>query len=144
MLKIQINQLIDSFYKDLSLERGLRHRGVGTNRMNIYTERCCNTGLSNYLNKCFAGKKGFRCSTTAATIATRRKDFADIFCKRHQGISLMTFVHARSFICHLPLRLPELYQHLQPATTLVREYNGYKAYWMTVRGARRTTAIIER
>ena len=52
-------ELIDSFYKDLEFGTGgLRGiMGAGTNRMNIYTVGAATQGLSNYLNKCFAGKK---------------------------------------------------------------------------------------
>ena len=52
-------EVIDSFYKDLEFGTGgLRGiMGAGTNRMNIYTVGAATQGLSNYLNKCFAGKK---------------------------------------------------------------------------------------
>ena len=51
--------LIEAFYKDLEFGTGgLRGiMGVGSNRMNIYTVGAATQGLSNYLNKCFAGKK---------------------------------------------------------------------------------------
>ena len=50
--------LIEAFYKDLEFGTGgLRGiMGVGSNRMNIYTVGAATQGLSNYLNKCFAGK----------------------------------------------------------------------------------------
>ena len=52
-------ELIEAFYKDLEFGTGgLRGiMGVGSNRMNIYTVGAATQGLSNYLNKCFAGKK---------------------------------------------------------------------------------------
>lgn len=72
-------ELIDSFYKDLEFGTGgLRGiMGAGTNRMNIYTVGAATQGLSNYLNKCFAGKRIFPLlwGTTAATIATSSQRF---------------------------------------------------------------------
>ena len=72
-------ELIDSFYKDLEFGTGgLRGiMGAGTNRMNIYTVGAATQGLSNYLNKCFAGKKDISVvvATTAATIATSSPRF---------------------------------------------------------------------
>ena len=51
-------ELIECFYKDLEFGTGgLRGiMGVGSNRMNIYTVGAATQGLSNYLNKEFAGK----------------------------------------------------------------------------------------
>ena len=77
-------ELIDSFYKDLEFGTGgLRGiMGAGTNRMNIYTVGAATQGLSNYLNKCFAGKKdisvvvGHDCRNNSDKFA---KISADIF-----------------------------------------------------------------
>ena len=99
-------ELIDSFYKDLEFGTGgLRGiMGAGTNRMNIYTVGAATQGLSNYLNKCFAGKKdisvvvGHDCRNNSDKFA---KISADIFSAN--GIKVYLF---------------------DP-----REYNGYKAYW---------------
>ena len=62
--------LIEAFYKDLEFGTGgLRGiMGVGSNRMNIYTVGAATQGLSNYLNKCFAGKKDIY----AVNLSTRR------------------------------------------------------------------------
>ena len=51
-------ELIESFYKDLEFGTGgLRGiMGVGSNRMNIYTVGAATQGLSNYLNREFAGQ----------------------------------------------------------------------------------------
>ena len=54
-----INELTESFYKDLEFGTGgLRGiMGVGTNRMNIYTVGMATQGLANYLKKAFPNKQ---------------------------------------------------------------------------------------
>lgn len=127
-------ELIDSFYKDLEFGTGgLRGiMGVGTNRMNIYTVGAATQGLSNYLNKCFAGKKdisvvvGHDCRNNSDKFA---KISADIFSAN--GIKVYLFddlrptpevsFAIRHFGCQSGINIT--------ASHNPREYNGYKAYW---------------
>ena len=127
-------ELIDSFYKDLEFGTGgLRGiMGAGTNRMNIYTVGAATQGLSNYLNKCFAGKKdisvvvGHDCRNNSDKFA---KISADIFSAN--GIKVYLFDDLRPtpevsfairyFGCQSGINIT--------ASHNPREYNGYKAYW---------------
>ena len=127
-------ELIDSFYKDLEFGTGgLRGiMGAGTNRMNIYTVGAATQGLSNYLNKCFAGKKdisvvvGHDCRNNSDKFA---KISADIFSAN--GIKVYLFddlrptpevsFAIRHFSCQSGINIT--------ASHNPREYNGYKAYW---------------
>ena len=127
-------ELIDSFYKDLEFGTGgLRGiMGAGTNRMNIYTVGAATQGLSNYLNKCFAGQKdisvvvGHDCRNNSDKFA---KISADIFSAN--GIKVYLFddlrptpevsFAIRHFGCQSGINIT--------ASHNPREYNGYKAYW---------------
>lgn len=126
--------LIEAFYKDLEFGTGgLRGiMGVGSNRMNIYTVGAATQGLSNYLNKCFAGKKdisvvvGHDCRNNSRLFA---ETVADIFSAN--GIKVYLFDDMRPTPeCSFAIR------HLgcQAGVNITashnpREYNGYKAYW---------------
>lgn len=127
-------ELIDSFYKDLEFGTGgLRGiMGAGTNRMNIYTVGAATQGLSDYLNKCFAGKKdisvvvGHDCRNNSRKFA---EISADIFSAN--GIKVYLFDDMRP--------TPEMsfaIRHLGCQSGIIltashnpKEYNGYKAYW---------------
>ena len=126
--------LIDAFYKDLEFGTGgLRGiMGAGSNRMNIYTVGVATQGLANYLNKCFAGKKGISvvvghdCRNNSRKFA---EISADIFTAN--GIKVYLFEDMRP--------TPEMsfaIRHLGcqsginiTASHNPKEYNGYKAYW---------------
>ena len=126
-------ELIDSFYKDLEFGTGgLRGiMGAGTNRMNIYTVGAATQGLSNYLNKCFAGKKdisvvvGHDCRNNSDKFA---KISADIFSAN--GIKVYLFddlrptpevsFAIRHFGCQSGINITASHN---PA-----KYNGYKVY----------------
>ena len=126
--------LIDAFYKDLEFGTGgLRGiMGAGSNRMNIYTVGAATQGLANYLNKCFAGKKGISvvvghdCRNNSRKFA---EISADIFTAN--GIKVYLFEDMRP--------TPEMsfaIRHLGcqsginiTASHNPKEYNGYKAYW---------------
>ena len=135
-------ELIDSFYKDLEFGTGgLRGiMGAGTNRMNIYTVGAATQGLSNYLNKCFAGKKdisvvvGQHFAVWGAPDCRNNSDkfakiSADIFSAN--GIKVYLFddlrptpevsFAIRHFGCQSGINIT--------ASHNPREYNGYKAYW---------------
>ncbi len=127
-------ELIDSFYKDLEFGTGgLRGiMGAGTSRVKIYTVGAATQGLSNYLNKCFAGKKdisvvvGHDCRNNSDKFA---KISADIFSAN--GIKVYLFddlrptpevsFAIRHFGCQSGINIT--------ASHNPREYNGYKAYW---------------
>ena len=126
--------LIEAFYKDLEFGTGgLRGiMGVGSNRMNIYTVGAATQGLSNYINKCFAGKKdisvvvGHDCRNNSRLFA---EISANIFSAN--GIKVYLFDDMRP--------TPEMsfaIRHLGCQSGIIltashnpKEYNGYKAYW---------------
>ena len=126
--------LIEAFYKDLEFGTGgLRGiMGVGSNRMNIYTVGAATQGLSNYLNKCFAGKNdisvvvGHDCRNNSRLFA---EISANIFSAN--GIKVYLFDDMRP--------TPEMsfaIRHLGCQSGIIltashnpKEYNGYKAYW---------------
>ena len=127
-------EIEDRFYAPLVFgTAGLRGiMGLGTNRMNIYTVGAATQGLSNYLNKCFAGKKdisvvvGHDCRNNSDKFA---KISADIFSAN--GIKVYLFddlrptpevsFAIRHFGCQSGINIT--------ASHNPREYNGYKAYW---------------
>ena len=127
-------ELIECFYKDLEVGTGgLRGiMGAGSNRMNIYPVGAATQGLSNYLNKCFAGKGqisvvvGHDCRNNSRKFA---EISADIFSAN--GIKVYLFEDMRP--------TPEMsfaIRHLGCQSGIIltashnpKEYNGYKAYW---------------
>ena len=126
--------LIEAFYKDLEFGTGgLRGiMGVGSNRMNIYTVGAATQGLSNYLNKCFAGKDnisvvvGYDCRNNSQKFA---EISANIFSAN--GIKVFLFEDMRptpemSFAIR---RLGCQSGIILTASHNPKEYNGYKAYW---------------
>ena len=133
-------ELIDSFYKDLEFGTGgLRGiMGAGTNRMNIYTVGAATQGLSNYLNKCFAGKKdisvvvGHDCRNNSDKFA---KISADIFSAN--GIKVYLFddlrptpevsFAIRHFGCQSGINITA--SHNPAKYNGYKVYGGYKAYW---------------
>lgn len=125
--------LIEAFYKTLEFGTGgLRGiMGAGTNRMNIYTVGAATQGLSNYLNKAFAGKEisvvvGHDCRNNSRLFA---ETSANIFSAN--GIKVYLFEDMRP--------TPEIsfaIRHLGCQSGIIltashnpKEYNGYKAYW---------------
>lgn len=127
-------EIKDRFYRQLEFGTGgLRGViGAGTNRMNIYTVGAATQGLSNYLNKCFAGKTdisvvvGHDCRNNSRKFA---EISADIFSAN--GIKVYLFEDMRP--------TPEMsfaIRHLGCQSGIIltashnpKEYNGYKAYW---------------
>ena len=126
--------LIDAFYRTLEFGTGgLRGiMGAGTNRMNIYTVGAATQGLSNYLNKCFAGRDeisvvvGHDCRNNSRLFA---ETAANIFSANGIKVYLfddmrptpeMSFA-IRHFGCQSGIILT--------ASHNPKEYNGYKAYW---------------
>ncbi len=132
----EVKRMLENPDKTKDLEfgtGGLRGiMGAGTNRMNIYTVGAATQGLSNYLNKCFAGKKdisvvvGHDCRNNSDKFA---KISADIFSAN--GIKVYLFddlrptpevsFAIRHFGCQSGINIT--------ASHNPREYNGYKAYW---------------
>lgn len=126
-------ELIDSFYKDLEFGTGgLRGiMGAGSNRMNIYTVGAATQGLSNYLNKTFAGQpiSVVVCHDCRNNSRKFAEISADIFSAN--GIKVYLFEDLRP--------TPEVsfaIRHLGcksginiTASHNPKEYNGYKAYW---------------
>ena len=128
-------ELIESFYRTLEFGTGgLRGiMGPGTNRMNIYTVGAATQGLSNYLNKNFAGKLdqisvvvGHDCRNNSRLFA---ETSANIFSAN--GIKVYLFEDMRP--------TPEMsfaIRHFGCQSGIIltashnpKEYNGYKAYW---------------
>jgi len=125
--------LIDSFYKSLEFGTGgLRGiMGIGSNCMNRYTVGAATQGLSNYLQKSFAGEKisvaiAFDSRNNSPQLA---RVAADVFSAN--GIEVHIFPELRP----TPL-LSFAIRHLKCQSGVVitashnpKEYNGYKAYW---------------
>ncbi|QFQ12151.1 phospho-sugar mutase [Pseudoprevotella muciniphila] len=128
-------ELVECFYQTLEFGTGgLRGiMGPGTNRMNIYTVGAATQGLSNYLNKQFAGKLdqisvvvGHDCRNNSRLFA---ETSANIFSAN--GIKVYLFEDMRP--------TPEMsfaIRHFGCQSGIIltashnpKEYNGYKAYW---------------
>ena len=125
--------LKDRFFKDLEFGTGGMRgvMGVGTNRINKYTLGKSTQGLSNYLNKVYAGEQiktviAYDCRHNSDTLA---RTVAEVFSAN--GIKVYLFTELRttpalSFAvkylnCHAGIVLTA--SHNPP------EYNGYKVYW---------------
>lgn len=126
-------ELKDRFYKNMEFGTGGMRgvMGVGTNRINKYTLGKSTQGLSNYLNKTYAGKEikvviAFDCRHNSDTLA---RTVAEVFSAN--GIKVYLFSELRT--------TPELsfaVRHLKCHAGIVLtashnppEYNGYKVYW---------------
>ena len=133
LMDTDTEELKDRFYKQMEFGtggmRGLM--GVGTNRINKYTLGKSTQGLSNYLNKVYAGEDikaviAFDCRHNSDTLA---RTVAEVFSAN--GIKVYLFSDLRttpelSFAvrhlnCHAGIVLTA--SHNPP------EYNGYKVYW---------------
>ncbi len=140
-VKKEIQQLIDNdteelkdrFYKNMEFGTGGMRgiMGAGTNRINKYTLGKSTQGLSNYLNKVYAGEDikvviAYDCRHNSDTLA---RTVAEVFSAN--GIKVFLFSELRttpelSFAvrhlnCHAGIVLTA--SHNPP------EYNGYKVYW---------------
>ena len=126
--------LIEAFYKDLEFGTGgLRGiMGVGSNRMNIYTVGAATQGLSNYLNKCFAGKDnisvvvGYDCRNNSQKFA---EISADIFSANGIKVYLFEDMRPTPEMSFAIRRLGCQSGIILTASHNPKEYNGYKAYW---------------
>lgn len=133
LIATDTEDLKDRFYKQMEFGtggmRGLM--GVGTNRINKYTLGKSTQGLSNYLNKVYAGEEikvviAFDCRHNSDSLA---RTVAEVFSAN--GIKVYLFSELRttpelSFAvrhlnCHAGIVLTA--SHNPP------EYNGYKVYW---------------
>ncbi|MFD2561352.1 phospho-sugar mutase [Aquimarina rubra] len=125
--------LKESFYKDLEFGTGGMRgiMGVGTNRINKYTLGKSTQGLSNYLNKEFAGQQiktviAYDCRHNSDTLAQL---VADVFSAN--GIKVYLFSDLRP-TPELSYAVKELGCHCGIVLTASHnppEYNGYKVYW---------------
>ena len=126
--------LIEAFYKDLEFGTGgLRGiMGVGSNRMNIYTVGAATQGLSNYLNKCFAGKDnisvvvGYDCRNNSQKFA---EISANIFSANGIKVYLFEDMRPTPEMSFAIRRLGCQSGIILTASHNPKEYNGYKAYW---------------
>ena len=126
--------LIEAFYKDLEFGTGgLRGiMGVGSNRMNIYTVGAATQGLSNYLNKCFAGKNdisvvvGYDCRNNSQKFA---EISANIFSANGIKVYLFEDMRPTPEMSFAIRRLGCQSGIILTASHNPKEYNGYKAYW---------------
>lgn len=126
-------ELKDRFYKNMEFGTGGMRgiMGAGMNRINKYTLGKSTQGLSNYLNKVYAGEEikaviAFDCRHNSDTLA---RTVAEVFSAN--GIKVFLFSELRttpelSFAvrhlnCHVGIVLTA--SHNPP------EYNGYKVYW---------------
>lgn len=126
--------LIEAFYKDLEFGTGgLRGiMGVGSNRMNIYTVGAATQGLSNYLNKCFAGRNnisvvvGYDCRNNSQKFA---EISANIFSANGIKVYLFEDMRPTPEMSFAIRRLGCQSGIILTASHNPKEYNGYKAYW---------------
>ncbi|AZQ57881.1 phospho-sugar mutase [Maribacter sp. MJ134] len=133
LIENDTDELKDRFYKNMEFGTGGMRgvMGVGTNRINKYTLGKSTQGLSNYLNKTYAGEDikvviAFDCRHNSDTLA---RTVAEVFSAN--GIKVYLFSELRttpelSFAvrhlnCHAGIVLTA--SHNPP------EYNGYKVYW---------------
>lgn len=126
--------LIESFYRDLEFGTGgLRGiMGAGTNRMNIYTVGAATQGLSNYLNKSFAGLPqisvaiGYDCRNNSRRFADIS---ADIFSANGIKVYLFEDLRPTPEMSFAIRKLGCQSGIILTASHNPKEYNGYKAYW---------------
>lgn len=133
LIENDTDELKDRFYKHMEFGTGGMRgiMGAGTNRINKYTLGKSTQGLSNYLNKVYAGKEikvviAYDCRHNSKTLA---RTVAEVFSAN--GIKVFLFSELRttpelSFAvrhlnCHAGIVLTA--SHNPP------EYNGYKVYW---------------
>ncbi|MCE5175644.1 MAG: phospho-sugar mutase [Bacteroidales bacterium] len=126
--------LIESFYRDLEFGTGgLRGiMGAGSNRMNIYTVGAATQGLSNYLNKSFAGLPqisvaiGHDCRNNSRRFA---EISADIFSANGIKVYLFEDLRPTPEMSFAIRKLGCQSGIILTASHNPKEYNGYKAYW---------------
>ncbi len=127
-------ELIESFYQNLEFGTGgLRGiMGVGTNRMNIYTVGAATQGLSNYLNKNFAGRHqiavvvGHDCRNNSRLFA---EVSANIFAANGIKVYLFDDMRPTPEMSFAIRQLGCQSGIILTASHNPKEYNGYKAYW---------------
>lgn len=127
-------ELIESFYQNLEFGTGgLRGiMGVGTNRMNIYTVGAATQGLSNYLNKNFAGRQqiavvvGHDCRNNSRLFA---EVSANIFAANGIKVYLFDDMRPTPEMSFAIRQLGCQSGIILTASHNPKEYNGYKAYW---------------
>lgn len=134
LLDKDVNELIESFYRDLEFGTGgLRGiMGVGTNRMNIYTVGIATQGLCNYLRKQFGQLPEIR-AAVAFDSRNNSMKFADIASKVFSANGIRVYLFdslrptpelsfaIRTYKCHCGIVIT--------ASHNPKEYNGYKVYW---------------
>ena len=129
---IKIEELTDSFYKDLDFGTGgLRGiMGVGSNRVNKYTFGAATQGLSNFLNKTYAGQEikvaiAYDCRNNSDSLA---QIVADVFSAN--GIKVYFFESLRPTpeLSYAVRRLGCQSGVVLTASHNPKEYNGFKAY----------------
>ena len=126
--------LIEAFYKALDFGTGglLGIMRVVSNRMNIYTVGAATQGLSNYLNKCFAGKDnisvvvGYDCRNNSQKFA---EISANIFSANGIKVYLFEDMRPTPEMSFAIRRLGCQSGIILTASHNPKEYNGYKAYW---------------
>ena len=128
----KIEELTDSFYKDLEFGTGgLRGiMGIGSNRVNKYTFGTATQGLSNFLNKTYPNEQikvaiAYDCRNNSDTLA---QIVADVFSAN--GIKVYFFESLRPTpeLSYAVRRLGCQSGVVLTASHNPKEYNGFKAY----------------
>ena len=128
----KIEELTDSFYKDLEFGTGgLRGiMGIGSNRVNKYTFGTATQGLSNFLNKIYPNEQikvaiAYDCRNNSDTLA---QIVADVFSAN--GIKVYFFESLRPTpeLSYAVRRLGCQSGVVLTASHNPKEYNGFKAY----------------
>lgn len=131
-MKQDDKEIEERFYKDLEFGTGgLRGIiGAGTNRMNIYTVRKATQGLSNFIRKERAEKKGVAIAFDSRNMSPEFAEEAAL-CLAANGIKAYIFPSLRPTPM-LSFALRELGCTAGIVVTASHnppEYNGYKVYW---------------
>lgn len=131
-MKQDDKEIEERFYKDLEFGTGgLRGIiGAGTNRMNIYTVRKATQGLSNFIRKERAEKKGVAIAFDSRNMSSEFAEEAAL-CLAANGIKAYIFPSLRPTPM-LSFALRELGCTAGIVVTASHnppEYNGYKVYW---------------
>ena len=129
--------LIEAFYKDLEFGTGgLRGiMGVGTNRMNRYTVGAATQGLANYLKDCF--KELPQISVAVGhDVRHNSRQFAEL------TADIFSANGIKVYLFDGPCPTPEVSYAIRKlgcqsgvmvtASHNPKEYNGYKAYWLSL------------
>ncbi len=128
----KIEELTDSFYKDLEFGTGgLRGiMGIGSNRVNKYTFGTATQGLSNFLNKTYPNEQikvaiAYDCRNNSDSLA---QIVADVFSANGIKVYFFEYLRPTPELSYAVRRLGCQSGVVLTASHNPKEYNGFKAY----------------